>query len=583
MQMRKLFAGVAALATLLGGLALGASTANAVDTPASGGVLVQDNATFKFTADDADQWKNREVKYYKLADYVRYGTAPDAKYGVQTATTANKEAIKTALEAAVKGSQLTVPTDNTDLMAWALQNGALDSESKPWTGSTRLFANSLAADTKVTGDTSNFKAITFGTDQTGTDRTVSLPAGVYLFVDVIESNGNPAAGEGENANNGNISNGTEQNPTTPNDEVGGKVVTQSAPIVLASGTVTNDTITDPINGDNAVAFKNHVTPVVKSYDDKDGTVSVGQTVNYTLKTTLPAFTTGFENYTFTLTDTPGLGQTVDLSKNLTVKVDGKDFTDYTLSFTGLGDEEQKEKKFDGNGSKSFTFDFSNYLANHQYDEGFKGEVVVTYQVTINKDAKTNHAVLNSVEVNDNKSKAEDKTKLTLGKFSFTKKAADGTLLKGAEFTISAKGNDGAVAPSEDYAITSNDQGVVTFDGLADGVYEVTETKVPEGFLGHTADGQTPSVGAKFEVTIKGNKAVKFVGTDLFGLAKNSADNTESGDEIKDYSVINVRNVTELPKTGAAGIAMFGVIAALLAGASVTVYMKSRATKRALRA
>lgn len=592
MKMRKLFAGLAAAATLLGGLAFGAATATAAegDTASSGGVLVTDNATFKFTADDADQWKNREVKYYKLADYVKYdsNTADQNKpaYGVQTASTAAKAAIKTALEAAVANSdpKLTVPTDSTDLMAWALQNGALDSESKPWTGSTRLFADSLAANDAVKNDAVNFKTINF-TNTDGTDRTVQLPAGVYLFVDVTVSNGNAA----DQNNNGNISNGTEQNPTDPRNENGGKVVTQSAPIVLASGTVADKTITDPVNGNNTVAFKNHVTPIVKSYDDKDGTVSVGQTLNYTLKTTLPAFTTGFTNYTFSLIDTPGIGQDVDLN-DLQVKVDGKLIGEgagddqYQLTFSNdVTADEQSQKRFTADGSKTFVLDFTNYVRSHTFNgttELPEGVVEAKYKATINKAATPNQSVGNSVEVSDNNSKAKDETKLTTGEFSFVKKAADGTVLSGATFSIAGADDDSnddivPVAPSEGSVQTSDENGKVTFTGLADGVYKVTETSAPEGFLQQSR--------AEFKVTIKGGKAVYFQGTDFWGLAKDSVDNTQSGTEITDYSVINVRNITELPKTGAAGIAMFTAIGLLLAAAAGTVFLKSRSTKRALRA
>ncbi|MBT1161944.1 MULTISPECIES: SpaA isopeptide-forming pilin-related protein [Bifidobacterium] len=589
--MRKLFAGLAAAATLLGGLALGSVSAVADDTQTSGGVLVSDNATFTFTANDPDQWQNRKVKYYKLADYVKYDsdTTDQNKpvYGVQTASTANKSALTAALEAAVADSdpQLTVPDyRNTDLMAWALQQGALDSESQPWTGSTRLFADSLAKNTKVT-KSKNFKTIDFGT-QAGTDRTVQLPAGVYLFVDVTVSNGNPSSGTGNKANNGNISNGTEQNPTDPRNENGGKVVTQSAPIVLASGTVANNTISDPVNGSNTVAFKNHVTPVIKAYDDKDGTVSVGQTVNYMLKTTLPAFTTGFTDYTFTLTDTPGIGQDIDLT-GLQVKVDG------TLIGQGDGDnqyqllfndqvtaDEQTQKKFKANGSKTFILDFSKYVRNHTFDgTTAKGLVDVKYQAVINNEATPSQSVVNSVEVNDNNSKAEDKTKLTTGEFSFVKTDAQGNPLKGATFMISGSDDNYdddivPIAPTDGNVQTSDENGKVTFTGLADGVYKVSETSAPQGFLS--------SARAEFKVTIKSGKAVYFDGTDFYGLAKDSGNSDLSGSEITKYSVINVRNVTQLPLTGAAGIMLFTVAGLLLAAAAGLVYTKSRATSRALR-
>lgn len=76
-------------------------------------------AKFKFTAQDAKQLTNRELNAYKIADYVQYGTGNDATYGVQTAgTVTDQSGIKAALEAAVAGTNKTVPTDGGDLMAW---------------------------------------------------------------------------------------------------------------------------------------------------------------------------------------------------------------------------------------------------------------------------------------------------------------------------------------------------------------------------------------------------------------------------------------------------------------------------------
>ena len=48
-------------------------------------------------------------------------------------------------------------------------------------------------------------------------------------------------------------------------------------------------------------------------------------------------------------------------------------------------------------------------------------------------------------------------------------------------------------------------------------------------------------------------------------------------------VTNVKNITQLPLTGAAGTMLFSVIGLLIAGAAVTVFVKSRSTKRALNA
>ena len=61
MKMRKLFAGIAAAATLLGGMALGAASAQA------DGTVVDSTATFTFTADKAEQLTNRQLSFYKIA------------------------------------------------------------------------------------------------------------------------------------------------------------------------------------------------------------------------------------------------------------------------------------------------------------------------------------------------------------------------------------------------------------------------------------------------------------------------------------------------------------------------------------
>ena len=66
MKMRKLFAGIAAAATLLGGMALGATSAQADGA----GTIVTDTANFTFTAQDAKQLTNRSLNAYKIADYV---------------------------------------------------------------------------------------------------------------------------------------------------------------------------------------------------------------------------------------------------------------------------------------------------------------------------------------------------------------------------------------------------------------------------------------------------------------------------------------------------------------------------------
>lgn len=46
---------------------------------------------------------------------------------------------------------------------------------------------------------------------------------------------------------------------------------------------------------------------------------------------------------------------------------------------------------------------------------------------------------------------------------------------------------------------------------------------------------------------------------------------------------NIKSITQLPITGAAGITAFIILGLLIAGAGVTVYMKSRNVRRMMRA
>ena len=110
-------------------------------------------------------------------------------------------------------------------------------------------------------------------------------------------------------------------------------------------------------------------------------------------------------------------------------------------------------------------------------------------------------------------------------------------------------------------VTSGADGKVTFKGLAAGTYTVEETKVPDGFL--------QNVTPKFTVTIDKDGNVTF-GTDVWGL-------------MKDGVVKNVKSVTQLPLTGAAGITMLIVVALLLGGAAALIGVRSHSLKRQLTA
>lgn len=510
MKMRKLFAGIAAAVTLLGGMALGATSAQADGS----GTVVKSDVNFTFTAQDAKQLTNRKLDAYKIADYVQYGTGSNATYGVQTAgTVTDNSGIKAALEAAVAGTNKTVPTDGGDLMAWALAEGVLsvdNSADGAWNNSaSRKFVESLKTTTDKLGTA---EEVDLGAAANGTSATVTLPTGLYLFVDADYSVGTNGA------------------------------ATPSIAILVGSGNVENGVL-NPLT-EATVTIKNQTTTVSKTVSA--ATASAGQTVTYTITSKVPQNTQYYSDYAYTYTDTPSAGQTVHLD-SLKVTVGGSDLNkgkDYTVA--------------EGENGK-FTV---NITSIKQQNAG--GEIVVTYDAEVTEaEATGRKAVTNTVVLSDNGAKATDSTTITNGQFSFTKTDAQGNALAGAKFEI--EGQNGASTPSTATA-TSESNGTVTFKGLADGTYKVTETEVPAGFQ--------PNLKAAFTVTITNGKAVKYTGADIWGLAPS----TEVSDNYT-YKVKNVKNVTQLPLTGAAGTTLFTVVALLVAGAGVTVALKSRQRMR----
>lgn len=535
MKFKKLFAGVAAAATLLAGMAFGTSAANAAET------TVDTAATVTFKAAKEKQLTSARLSAYKIADYVNYGTAENPVYGVKTAAGADRTKLAAALKAA--GFQ-NVPTDGaTDLMAWAMNQKTTTnadgnvtqvqfdrSEARPWNNPsvTRKFADALQANNPFTATANPFElneATGSDTDSwTATNKT-ALTAGVYLFLD------------------GNASTDT---------------LTQAVPMIVSTGSVNAEGVLSLGESTAEVDMKSTVSGTqTKSTTAKSA--SVGETVPFELGYTIPnPVPTGF---TLRFNDVPSKGLTVDFG-SLTVKA-GDDAlvknTDYTVTNNLIDNK--------GDGTRTFVVTITNPAK-------YAGkQITITYNATVNDEAETvkgqdYHAVTNKLVDNDGTPIPGTETLTKIFGFKFTKVNAQGEAVKGAKFTLSvAKDQNGVLPNSDKYPleVTSGANGVVKFDGLKAGSYTVTETAVADGYQ---------DFKASFTVAIDENGKVTFAGTDSWGLAPK--------DSAADYKVTNVKSVFELPKTGAAGIALFVVIAALLGGAAATVYAKSRRASRALR-
>lgn len=518
MKMRKLFAGIAAAATLLGGMALGATSAQADD---AAGTPVTGVATFTFTAETAEQLTNANLKAYKIGDYVQYGSGENVAYGV--VTNSNN---KTAVDSALKAAGVDTMDSEVDHLAAALNAGQLDvSDVRPWASptATRKFADALESEGRLTGGTDVTLSNPVAAQDGSYSATVSLQAGIYVFIDSAVATGS---------------------------------VTQAIPMIVASGTVADKVLTDPIRGANTVNMKNTNNPE-KTKEVNKTSAAIGDTLTYTLTGVVanPAPTA------FKFTDTP--------SKGLTIKANSFQF------FTEEANAERQAEPasnfsvtptgdFTGNGTASFDVEVENPSA-------YAGKkIVVTFEAVINDEADVENGVVNKLDNYGTPVQAPT----TFGEFDFTKVDPDGKGIEGVTFQVKdgdttlhfVKQGDGSykkAASADTQGATTNVKtdadGKLSFTGLdKTKIYTVTETA--------RANGNYLDIKPSFTVSFSNGVAVlaKTAISDPWGLVNTTA-----------KTVKNIKSITQLPLTGAAGTMLFTVVALLVAGAGVTIAIKSR--------
>lgn len=519
MKMRKLFAGIAAAATLLGGMVLGAASAQA------DGATVTDNATFTFTAETEEQLTHANLTAYKIGDYVQYGSDQSVAYGVVT-NSANKAAVDSALKAA----GVDTSDSKVDHLAAALNAGTLDvSAARPWASpeKTRKFANALESEGKLTAVTSFTLGkpvpATNGSADAKYTATATLPAGIYVFIDSASATGS---------------------------------VTKAIPMIVASGTVNAEkkVLTDPTAA-ATVNMKNTNNPG-KTKEVNKLFAAIGDILTYTLTGTIanPAPTE------FKFTDKPGTGLTIKAGTfkfyaNDVQISDADAATDFSVPAN------------DVTGSTDASFDVT-----VNDPSKYAGKTIkVTFQAVINDEADAENGVVNKLD--NYGTDVEAPTKFT--GFNFTKVDSDGKGIKDVTFQVKdkdgvplyfVKQGDGsykkAASANTQGAttdVTTGTNGQLSFTGLdKTKIYTVTETvRASDAYL-----NIMPSFTVSFSK--EDGPAVLTATSDPWGLVDTSA-----------KTVKNIKSITQLPLTGAAGTMLFTVVALLVAGAGVTIAIKSR--------
>ncbi|MBW3094723.1 isopeptide-forming domain-containing fimbrial protein [Bifidobacterium sp. 64T4] len=560
---KRLMAGMAAAATLLSGMALTGS-AMAADTTAIATDNVKAEQTLTVKASEG-ALKGKNLYAVKLAAYSAAQTDGTNITGYDLADGGYATAVNQALEDA--GISTTRPEgyDSTNPMVWVVQN-LLDSDASPYAGKLRNFLTKLANQRTVKDAFADANKMTVDTD--GNNATKSVPAGVYAVFDVASENGNEVV---------------------------------SIPMLNGTG-IDNKTIQGKTLGE--VDYKATQPTVDKKIVEgnervESNVAAIGDTVTYELTTTVPNYTGYDQGYYLSLNDTLSKGLTF---KEITsVKVEDVD-TEYkdNANFYKKTDLTDVTTEDAYNGGKSFSILFapttegSSDITKQSDLFPIGKKITVQYTATLNKNAVINgegnpNQVNLTYSRNPNGIEHGDtdtvEVKTYTGNLKLHKVDVKGNNLAGAEFEVRnasdgaalkfVKNSDGTYTLLDDQTaadgvteLVTPESGILTINGL-NGQYYFKETKSP---LGATA---LPS----FEATVTvadGTKEGETAGTQTVSLDKADANQLVVADTDSDANikVTNVRNLLEMPKTGATWLCIYAAMA-VLCGAGAFLLLRSR--------
>lgn len=314
--------------------------------------------------------------------------------------------------------------------------------------------------------------------------------------------------------------------------------------------------------------------------DNHANASVGDTLNFTLTSTVPDTSEYTDSYQFAFKDT--------LSKGLTFG----NITSITIGETTLNagtDYKLTQTVDDGTGETKLCIDFGTesggiYNAKDLFDGKAGQKITVTYTATLNEKAQVQIDQTNTVKVvysnnpgtNGTGESGESKTHQYT--FGFNLKKTDGTNpLAGAHFKLQdSEGTDIKLvsAGADTYRPAKTDEmdsdsattevttptgGVIHFTGLAAGTYQLVETAAPEGY-----NKVTKPISVTIEATYKDDGTLNTWSVKL-------------GDEVQQDQTVEVVNHagTLLPGTGGIGTVIFTVAGIVLVVAGVAWAMRRR--------
>lgn len=367
--------------------------------------------------------------------------------------------------------------------------------------------------------------------------------------------------------------------------------------------------------DGAVTVKNVIPNISKHLANADGTYnnepsfSVGDTVYYTLETTVPYYTGYSTGRVFKINDTASsaISSFVDDAPKgvnvVSVKVGDvtlKADTDYSVSYAATTDIDKKY----ANGVDT-VIDLGKYVNQSEgatkLDEGAKVTVLVS--ATLDADAKLSDSTdikgnpnkdsltwsHNPNNTSDEQTIPGDEVNVYSYKFNILKTAKDMTTkLRGAKFTIKAGDSylgyeNGAwktlpAAPKDTQAgaeagvFATKADGVIDFNGLDAGTYEIEEIVPPNGYTALSL----PKFNFTVSATVNANNPEGQKTIIAVSYAKGTNDNdSRVSVENSTIKIWNAMDLTELPMTGDLGIKVFITVGVLLMAAGAAFALSAR--------
>lgn len=513
MKMGKLFAGIAAAATLLSGMAIGVTAASAAP-----------NTEATLTVNHAQAGHIYTACRIATFDNPQGDPSDPSKVTVEIKTVTSPDWVK-ALQDAFK--------DNKDIpLKDEYQNNPAAALANLSANHARRIIDKLVIPNGATGTE-------LSTSAADGSKTATVGEGWYVVTNTFD--------------------GTSKEGTTA--LVATKITDGTKTYTKFTLDRENGQLTVEALGEFNAKHENGPNPPDKTVENvttqvNDQTVNVGDTVRYTVKHTIPALAAGSNDYEYAIFDKADKGLTIhgdtvnvtveDVATPLTRVTDQENHKDETNAYILDG---PTVSATDGTIMTKVTLTYATAKAH----AGKK--VTVTYTATVNKDILDNadQEAKNEAKVYTKGGESgAGTTEANTHDFQFKKVGVgdtDKNGLAGAKFVVK-KDNKylklnttskawSLVDDQADAAVfTSGPDGMVKLEGLSSGKYTVVETEAPTSYA--------QNFKVTFDVTIMQDGIVS-VEQDTLHLVTPDGNDTQ---------IKNVKSVTQLPLTGAAGTVLF---------------------------